>query len=309
MKLVLLKHSGLYGARGQPSIVPPPTDATCIRTVTATGSAQLLIVFAGVRISLRGSVFSTAYIGILFEMWSEALTPLGVETPRRGVSTRTSATLGTTHLGGLYPDCLGLKLTICVYRGSPFSSLGSRADYPYVLMPLQVGGEKVTLLLLTNSLFCQSGKILRTVLTQRRLLAIVGPLFMCILPACVDRPAKPLVLTGQKGLPVPLASQSCQIPLLKTAPSEPYEVIARVKTYGNPETDQAEMNDVLYREACAIDAQAVIIEQMKEAGFDDETSAPHVDHSNLGDSSSTAKYARQIVGIAIRYKSEPAPKQ
>ena len=46
--------------------------------------------------------FRTIAIGILFEMWIEALSPIGVETPRRGVSTRTSATLGTTHLGGLY---------------------------------------------------------------------------------------------------------------------------------------------------------------------------------------------------------------
>jgi hypothetical protein len=56
--------------------------------------------------------------------------------------------------------------------------------------------------------------------------------------ACPNRPTKPLVLTEQVGeLPVQFASQDCQIPVLKAAPSEPYEVIARVKTYGDPGTD------------------------------------------------------------------------
>jgi len=123
------------------------------------------------------------------------------------------------------------------------------------------------------------------------------------LTACPNRPTKPLVLTEQVvELPVQFASQDCQIPVLKAAPSEPYEVIARVKTYGNPGTDQAEMDNALHREACAIGAQAVILEQRKEAEFEDEISATHFGYSNTRDYTSTAEYAFQIVGVAIRYK-------
>ena len=123
------------------------------------------------------------------------------------------------------------------------------------------------------------------------------------LTACPNRPTKPLVLTEQVvELPVQFASQDCQIPVLKAAPSEPYEVIARVKTYGNPGTDQAEMDNALHREACAIGAQAVILEQRKESGFEDEIPATHFGYSNTRDYTGTAEYAFQIVGVAIRYK-------
>src|SRR2546423_9299825 len=75
---------------------------------------------------------------------------------------------------------------------------------------------------------------------------------------CANRPTKPLVLTEQVGeLPVQFASPHCQIPLLSAPPAQPYEVIARVKTYGNPGTDMAEMQTALHHEACAIGAQAV----------------------------------------------------
>lgn len=124
-----------------------------------------------------------------------------------------------------------------------------------------------------------------------------------LLSACPNRPTKPLVLTEQVGeLPVQFTSQHCQIPVLHTAPSQPYEVIARVKTYGNPDTDQAEMDKALHREACAIGAQAVIVEQPKAGEFTDEISATHLGFSNTRDYTSTAEYAFQIVGLAIRYK-------
>jgi hypothetical protein len=124
-----------------------------------------------------------------------------------------------------------------------------------------------------------------------------------VLSGCPNRPTKPLVLTEQVGeLPVQFSSQECQIPVLKAAPSEPYEVIARVKTYGNPGTDQAEMDDALHREACALGAQAVIVQRMSEGEYADEISMTHMGYSNMRDYTSTAEYAFQIVGLAIRYK-------
>jgi len=129
------------------------------------------------------------------------------------------------------------------------------------------------------------------------------------LTACLNRPTKPLVLTETeqvREVPVQFASQDCKIPMLRTAPSEPYEVIARVKTYGDPETDQAEMDNALYREACAIGAQAVILEQKKESEFKDEISATYFGDSNTPESTSTAAYTYQVVGLAIRYKARPS---
>jgi hypothetical protein len=139
--------------------------------------------------------------------------------------------------------------------------------------------------------------------THRRFLVSTAIFFVTTLVACPNRPTKPLVLTEQVGeLPVQFTSPDCQIPVLKAAPSEPYEVIARVKTYGNPGTDQLEMDDALHREACAIGAQAVIIQKAKAGEFTDEVSATHLGFSNTRDYTSTAEYAFQVVGLAIRYK-------
>jgi len=126
---------------------------------------------------------------------------------------------------------------------------------------------------------------------------------------CANRPTKPLVLTEQVGeMPVQFASSQCQIPMLSAPPSQPYEVIARVKTYGNPGTDPGEMRSVLHREACAIGAQAVIVQAMKEGEFADSISVSHYGYSSDRDYTSTAEYAFQLVGLAIRYKLEsPAP--
>jgi|GEM_PF-3489423 len=136
---------------------------------------------------------------------------------------------------------------------------------------------------------------------QTKLLALTA--FAALLSGCPNRPTKPLVLTEQVGeLPVQFTSPECQIPVLTTPPSQPYEVIARVKTYGNPDTDQTEMDQAIHREACAIGAQAVIVEKRKEGEFADEVSATYMGYSNIRDYTSTAEYAYQIVGLAIRYK-------
>ena len=128
-------------------------------------------------------------------------------------------------------------------------------------------------------------------------------LLLVLLAACGQRPTKPLVLTEQVGeLPVQFTSQNCQIPILSSPPGQPYEVIARVKTYGNPGTDMEEMRTLLHREACAIGAQAVIVQPLKEGEFEDSISTTHVGYSNIRDYTSTAEYAFQIVGLAIRYK-------
>src|ERR671931_2412209 len=85
-------------------------------------------------------------------------------------------------------------------------------------------------------------------------------LALAVMAGCANRPTKPLVLTEQVSeLPVQFASPLCQIPVLSAPPAQPYEVIAQVKTYGNPDTDTAEMQNALHREACAIGAQAVIV--------------------------------------------------
>jgi len=141
-------------------------------------------------------------------------------------------------------------------------------------------------------------------MSNQRLFPIgIFVLLVLLLSACPNRPTKPLVLTEQVGeLPVQFSSQECNIPVLKTAPSEPYEVIAQVKTYGNPGTDQAEMDEALHREACAIGAQAVIVQKKQEGEFADEVSTTHLGYSNIRDYTSTAEYAFQIVGLAIRYK-------
>ncbi len=136
-----------------------------------------------------------------------------------------------------------------------------------------------------------------------KLLAFPVSALAILLSACSNRPTKPLALTEQVSeLPVQFTSPECQIPVLTTPPSQPYEVIARVKTYGNPDTDQAEMDQALHREACAIGAQAVIVEKPREGEFADEVSMTHMGYDNIRDSTGTAESAYQIVGLAIRYK-------
>jgi hypothetical protein len=121
--------------------------------------------------------------------------------------------------------------------------------------------------------------------------------------ACVNRPTKPLVLTEQVGeLPVQFSSQNCSIPVLSTLPLQPHEVIARIKTYGNPGTEQSAMQEALHKEACAIGAQAVVIQPLKEGEFEDSISVTHLGYSTDRDYTSRADYAYQIIGLAIRYK-------
>ena len=80
-------------------------------------------------------------------------------------------------------------------------------------------------------------------------------LALAIAASCANRPTKPLVLTEQVGeLPVQFASPHCQIPLLSAPPAQPYEVIAQVKTYGNPGTDMAEMQNALHQQKAMVDA-------------------------------------------------------
>lgn len=128
-------------------------------------------------------------------------------------------------------------------------------------------------------------------------------MLLLLLVACGQRPTKPLVLTEQVGeLPVQWTSPNCQIPMLSAPPAQPYEIIARVKAYGNPGTEPGAMQDMLHKEACAIGAQAVIVQPLKEGEFEDAISATHLGYSNIRDYTSTAEYAFQIVGLAIRYK-------
>ena len=136
-------------------------------------------------------------------------------------------------------------------------------------------------------------------------------LVLLIAVGCANRPTKPLVLTEQVGeMPVQFTPSQCQIPMLSAPPSQPYEVIARVKTYGNPGTDPAEMRNALHREACAIGAQAVIVQAMKEGEFEDSISVTHYGYSTDRDYTSTAEYAFQLIGLAIRYKpGSLAPQQ
>lgn len=132
---------------------------------------------------------------------------------------------------------------------------------------------------------------------------IFGFLFLFTLVACSNRPTEPLVLTEQVGeLPVQFSSRNCSIPILHVPPVEPHEVIARIKTYGNPGTEPNAMQGLLHQEACAIGAQAVVIQPMKEGQFEDSISVQHLGYSTDRDYTSSAEYAYQIIGLAIRYK-------
>jgi len=128
-------------------------------------------------------------------------------------------------------------------------------------------------------------------------------LIVVLISGCANRPTKPLVLTEQVGeLPVQFSSPHCQIPILSSPPPQPHDVIARVKTYGNPGTDKADMRDALQREACALGAQAVIIQPIKEGEFEDLITVTHLGYSTERDYKSTTEYAFQLIGLAIRYK-------
>jgi hypothetical protein len=139
---------------------------------------------------------------------------------------------------------------------------------------------------------------------------VIFLLLAFLLTGCTNRPTKPLVLTEQVGeLPVQFASPQCQIPVLSAPPSRPYDVIARVKTYGNPGTNMTDMHDALHREACAIGAQAVIVQPLREGKFEDTISVTHLGYSTDRDYTSTADYAFQLIGLAIRYKPDTSAAQ
>ena len=138
--------------------------------------------------------------------------------------------------------------------------------------------------------------------TVRVILAVVAA---SALVGCVSRPIKPLVLTEQVGaLPTEFSAADCKIPLLSSPPALPYEVIARVKTYGNQGTGAESLHAALHREACAIGAEAVILERLKAGEFQDEVSVQHTGASSVRDYTSRADYEFQLVGLAIRYKQE-----
>lgn len=138
--------------------------------------------------------------------------------------------------------------------------------------------------------------------TVRVILAIVA---VSMLVGCVSRPTKPLVLTEQMGaLPVEFSAADCKIPLLSSPPALPYEVIARVKTYGNQGTGADRLHAALHREACAIGAEAVILERLKAGEFQDEINVQHSGARTPRDYTSRADYEFQLVGLAIRYKQQ-----
>lgn len=138
-----------------------------------------------------------------------------------------------------------------------------------------------------------------------KLVVLMVSALAILFPACSSRPTKLPVLTEQVyELAVQVTSPDCQISVLKTPPSQPYDVIAKVKTYGNPDTDQAEMDHALYQEACAIGAQAVIVQNLNESDLVNEVSMTHLGGGNTRDDPSTSEYAPHIGGLAIRYKDQ-----
>ena len=127
----------------------------------------------------------------------------------------------------------------------------------------------------------------------------------CALTGCASRPTKPLVLTEQVGaIPVEFTTTNCKIPILNSPPALAHEVIARVKTYGNPGTGMEAMQAALHREACSIGAEAIILQRMKAGEFQDEVTVAHVGASTARDYRSRADYEFQLVGLAIRYKQQ-----
>jgi hypothetical protein len=68
-----------------------------------------------------------------------------------------------------------------------------------------------------------------------------------------------------------------------------------------------EMRNALHREACALGAQAVIVQPMKEGEFEDTISVTHFGYSTDRDYTSTADYAFRLIGLAIRYEKYQPP--
>lgn len=125
------------------------------------------------------------------------------------------------------------------------------------------------------------------------------------LVGCVNRPTRPLVLTEQIGaLPVEFNVGDCTIPILSSAPESPHEVIARVKTYGNQGTGMESMQSALKREACAIGAEAIVLQRLRAGEFADEVTVQHLGASTARDYRSRADYEFQLVGLAIRYTQQ-----
>ncbi len=127
----------------------------------------------------------------------------------------------------------------------------------------------------------------------------------CALAGCASRPTKPLVLTEQVGaLPVEFTTTNCNIPILSSPPTLPHEVIARVKTYGNQGTGMEAMQKALHREACALGAEAIVLQRMKAGEFQDEVTVQHMGASSARDYRSRSDYEFQLVGLAIRYTQQ-----
>lgn len=126
-----------------------------------------------------------------------------------------------------------------------------------------------------------------------------------LLLGCPNKPVHPLVLTEQVGtLPVHFSSRDCRLPILFDRPAEPHEVIARIKTYGNPKTKKRAMTEMLHGEACALGAQALVVEPLKTGEFEDEISVQHRGYSTDRDYTSRAEYQYQLIGLAIRYTAK-----
>ena len=145
----------------------------------------------------------------------------------------------------------------------------------------------------------------REVLFGKALKILLTILLGCALTGCVSRPTKPLVLTEQVGvLPVEFTTTNCTIPILDAPPASAHEVIARVKTYGNPGTGMEAMQTALHSEACAIGAEAIVLQRMKAGEFQDEITVAHVGASTARDYRSRSDYEFQLVGLAIRYTQQ-----
>ena len=123
---------------------------------------------------------------------------------------------------------------------------------------------------------------------------------------CPNKPAQPLVLTEQVGtLPVQFSARECRLPILSERPADPHEVIARIKTYGNPKTKKEDMDDMLRGEACALGAQALVLQPLQTGAFEDEISVQHLGYSTTRDYTSRAEYRYRVIGLAIRYTAAP----
>ena len=139
----------------------------------------------------------------------------------------------------------------------------------------------------------------------KKLSLFLGAVIVIGSTGCVSRPIKPLVLTEQTGaIPVEFSGTDCAIPILSSRPPKAHEVIARVKTYGNQGTGMEAMRTALHQEACAIGAEAIVLERVKAGDFQDEVTVQHQGASTSRDYRSRSDYEYQLVGLAIRYKRE-----